>query len=154
MYLNHRGHICICKLSINGSDNVLLSGRRQAIIWKKQCCNFVNTTLNISLKVRINNIPALDQIMAWLCVNQPQWVNWNLRNNFQWNPKRNSCIFHQENAFENVVCKMAVISYRPRCVKATDNVQLWSSKNNSWSSNDHLWKSIIHGAPYLHLLYS
>ena len=30
--LTHRGHICISKLSIIGSDNVLLPGRRQAII--------------------------------------------------------------------------------------------------------------------------
>ena len=168
--LTHRGHICISKLSIIGSDNVLPPGRRQAIIWKKQCCNFVNTlrpiqngrhfaddifkytflnqnariSLKISLKVRINNIPALVQTMAWrrpidkplsepimvsllthICITQPQWVYRNPRNNFQCNLKRNTCIFLQENAFENVVCKMAVISYRPRCVTTTDNVQLW-----------------------------
>ena len=34
-------------------------------------------------------------------------VNLNLRNKFQWNLKRNSGIFIQENAFENVVCEMA-----------------------------------------------
>ena len=197
--LTHRGHICFSKLSIIGSDNVLLPDRKQAIIWKKQCCTFVNTlrprqngrhfavdifkyiilnqnawmSLKISLKVQITNIPALVQIMAWrrpvdkllsepiivsllthMCITQPQWVNWNPRDNFQWNLKRKSCIFLQENAFANVVCKMLVISYRPQCVKTTDNVQLWSSKNYSWSSNDHLWKSIIQGAPYLHLLNS
>ena len=49
-----------------------------------------------------------------------QWwdiVNWNLRNKFQWNLERNSYIFIQENAFENVVCKMAVILSRPQCDK-------------------------------------
>ena len=31
--------------------------------------------------------------------------------------KRNSYIFIQENAFENVVCEMVSVSYRPQCVK-------------------------------------
>ena len=75
--LTHRGHICISKLSIIGSDNVLLPGRRQAIIW----------------------------------TNAANIVNWNLRSNFQWNLKRNSCIFLQENAFENVVCKQALWNF-------------------------------------------
>ena len=34
-------------------------------------------------------------------------VNSNLRNKLQWNLNRNSYIFIQENAFENVVCEMA-----------------------------------------------
>ena len=33
-------------------------------------------------------------------------VNWNLRNKLQWNFKRNSYIFIQENALECVVCEM------------------------------------------------
>ena len=32
------------------------------------------------------------------------------------NVSENSYIFIQENAFENVVCKMAVILFRPQCV--------------------------------------
>ena len=43
-------------------------------------------------------------------------VNWTLRNKVQWNRKQNSCIFIQENAFENVVWKMAVFLSRPQCV--------------------------------------
>ena len=43
-------------------------------------------------------------------------VNWTLRNNLQWNLNRISFIFIQENVFENVVCKMAIISSRPQCV--------------------------------------
>ena len=35
---------------------------------------------------------------------------------FQWNFNRNSNIFIQENAFENVVCEMASILSRPQCV--------------------------------------
>ena len=40
-------------------------------------------------------------------------VNSNLRNKLQWNLKRNSCIFVQENAFEYVVCEIASILSRP-----------------------------------------
>ena len=42
-------------------------------------------------------------------------VNSKLRNKFQWFLKRNSSIFIQENAFENVVRKMAAILSRPQC---------------------------------------
>ena len=38
------------------------------------------------------------------------------RNKLQWNLKRNSFIFIQENAFEKVVCEMASILSRPLCV--------------------------------------
>ena len=47
-----------------------------------------------------------------------QWwdiVNSNLGNKFQWFLKRNSSIFIQENAFENVVRKMAAMLFRPQC---------------------------------------
>ena len=40
--------------------------------------------------------------------------NSNLRNKLQWNHKRNSYIFIQENAFENV-CEMAAILSQPHC---------------------------------------
>ena len=33
-------------------------------------------------------------------------------NKFQWNLDRNSNIFIQQNAFENVVCEIAVILFR------------------------------------------
>ena len=32
-------------------------------------------------------------------------LNWTLKNKLQWNFYRNSCLFIQENAFENVVCQ-------------------------------------------------
>ena len=47
------------------------------------------------------------------------------RNKLQWNLKRNSYIFIQENAFENLVLKMAAILFRPQCVKQTHCVA-WS----------------------------
>ena len=43
-------------------------------------------------------------------------VKSNLRNKRQWNRKRNSYIFIPENAFENVVCDMRTILFRPRLV--------------------------------------
>ena len=42
-------------------------------------------------------------------------VNWTLGNKFQWNFNRNSNIFIQENAFQNVVCDMTSILSRPQC---------------------------------------
>ena len=45
-------------------------------------------------------------------------VNWTLRNKLQWNFNRNSNIFIQENALENVVCGMASILSLPQCVRA------------------------------------
>ena len=43
-------------------------------------------------------------------------VNLDIRNKIQCNIKQNSYIFIQENAFENVVWKMAAILSRPQCV--------------------------------------
>ena len=43
-------------------------------------------------------------------------INWTLRNKLQWNFNRNSNIFIHENALENVVCEMASILSRPKCV--------------------------------------
>ena len=40
-----------------------------------------------------------------------------LRNKLQWNFNRNSYIFIPENAFENVVCKMAAIFFQLQYVK-------------------------------------
>ena len=44
-------------------------------------------------------------------------VDWTLRNKLQWNLNRNSYTFIQENAFEDVVWKMAAILPWPQCVK-------------------------------------
>ena len=48
-------------------------------------------------------------------------VNWILRNKLKWNLNQNSYIFIQENAFENVFCKMTAILYQPQCVNKTKN---------------------------------
>ena len=51
------------------------------------------------------------------CLNQCWNVfNSNRGNKLQWNLKRNKYIFIQENAFENVVCEMAGILFRPQCL--------------------------------------
>ena len=58
--------------------------------------------------------PGRRQAIIWHIVNS------NLRNKLQWNLKRNSCVFIQENEFENVVCEMAFILSRPQFVKEID----------------------------------
>ena len=45
-------------------------------------------------------------------------VNWTPRNKLQWNLNRNSYIFIHVNAFENVICEMAVDLSRPPCVNS------------------------------------
>ena len=59
-------------------------------------------------------------------------VNWTLRNKFQRNINWNTTIFIQENAFGNVVWKMAAILSHPQCVNcikgwvlATWSIQVW-----------------------------
>ena len=44
------------------------------------------------------------------------FYNWTLRNKIQWNFNRNSNIFIEENAFENIFCEMTAILSRPQCV--------------------------------------
>ena len=95
-------------------------------------CIFLKENVRISIKISLNfvpkspidNIPALFKIMAWrrpgdkplsvammvsllthICVARLQWVNRNLN------------IFVKENAFENVVWKMAAILDQPQWVK-------------------------------------
>ena len=41
-------------------------------------------------------------------------VNWSIRNKLQWNFNRNSYIFIQKNAIEDVVCETAAICLRPQ----------------------------------------
>ena len=63
-----------------------------------------------------------------------QWwkfVNSNLTNNIQWNHMRNSNIFVQENAFQNVVCEMAAMLSRPHCVKCIINTMMFLC-TSSW----------------------
>ena len=85
-------------------------------------------------------------------------VNWTLRNKLQWNFNRNSYIFIQENALENVVCEMASILPRPQCVNHVEiNVNscwshpeiascCWSSIYKSWGFHSS-WETASHLRP-------
>ena len=78
--------------------------------------------------------PSLVQIMACCLVGTSHYlnqccniVNSNLRNKRQWNLKRNSYIFIQENAFENVVREMVAILSRLQWVDhSTTLTEEWS----------------------------
>ena len=68
---------------------------------------------------------SLVQIMAWRLFGAKAiiWTNAGIlliENKLQWNWNRNSNIFIQEFAFENVVCKMTSILSRPKWVKRND----------------------------------
>ena len=58
-------------------------------------------------------------------------VNWNPRNKLQWNINRNSYIFVQDNALENVIWKIAAILSRPQCVNWTLGNKLQWNFNGS-----------------------
>ena len=135
-------HICISNLgnwhqAIIWTNAVLLThwGRHNGRHFPDDIfkCIFLNENvwilLKISLKfvpkVRITDILALVQIMAWrrpgdkplsepmmvvssqthICVTGPQWFNLTPGNQFQWNWNQNTAIFIQENLIENIVSK-------------------------------------------------
>ena len=54
-------------------------------------------------------------------------VNWTSRYKLQWNLNQNAYIFIQENAFEKIVCKMALILSRLQCIKT------WSYTTGYWT---------------------
>ena len=60
-----------------------------------------------------------------------------MRNKLQWSVNRNSYIFIQENAFEIVVCEIAVILPRPLYVNITDS-QRWK-----WRIDKYLQKTLL-----------
>ena len=61
-----------------------------------------------------------------------QWwriLNSTLRNTFQWNIIWNSVVSIHRNAFENIVCEMAAMLSRPKCVKYQSSVNVQLSAN-------------------------
>ena len=74
----------------------------------------------------------LDIIIAWStpshCPNQWQnIINLNLKNELKRKLQRNSCIFIQENACQNVVCEMVAHFSRPQCVSVYSPGHLWKT---------------------------
>ena len=90
--LTHSGrvtHKYVGKLTIIGSDNGFSLRHCQAIIWKN-----AGLLLIVPLGTHLN-------------------LNLNLKTSVKFN--RNTNIYIEENAFENVICEMS-ISSRPQCV--------------------------------------
>ena len=52
------------------------------------------------------------------------FVNCTIRNKLQWNFNQNTKLFIHENAYENIVCEMAPILFRGRCVKMVKIVSI------------------------------
>ena len=74
---------------------------------------FLNTFMSLVFFTQCGKIMACRLFGAKPIVHIVSWTPWN---NFQWNFNQNTKIFKPENLFENVVCKMAAILSRPRCV--------------------------------------
>ena len=88
-------------------------------------------------------------IVAWSAPSNylKQWwiiVNWTHGNKLRWICNRNSNIFIEENAFENVVCKMSAILCRCQCVNSRDFMTI----NTRWlmmtSSNGNIFRVTGH----------
>ena len=59
-------------------------------------------------------------------------VNWTLRNKLQWNCNRNSYIFIQENACENIVLKMAFLSFFLGLNVLSVTLKMWNNMEADW----------------------
>ena len=79
---------------------------------------------------------SVNQAIIWTNVGM-LFVNWILSSKFQRNFHWNSYIFIQENAFENVVCEMAVILSRPQCVNQSV-CGLWRTNTGPWRTPSHI----------------
>ena len=83
-------------------------------------------------------------------------VNWTLRNKLRWNFSRNSNIFFQKNAHENVVCVIASISSRPQWVNslwpiyAQQYQELWASLVQIMAYHLFITKAITCAGPMCH----
>ena len=74
-------------------------------------------------------------------------VNWTIGNKLQWTFNRNLNIFIQENAFENVVCKMASICLDLNVLKAVQKSDFELTKYISKISHCKLFDFIGKGIP-------
>ena len=72
------------------------------------------------------------------------FVYWTLRNKLQWNLNRNSYISVQDNAFENMVWKMAAILSRPTVLKKWTIFYLWLSVIENKLNSLQLLSSLLH----------
>ena len=88
-------HICVGNLTINGSNNGLSPGWRQAIIWTIDGILLIG-----ALGTNFSEIFGKYQ-SKFIC-------------------------FSQENTFKNIVCEMAVILSRPKCVNHVNATHLKS----------------------------
>ena len=104
------------------ADNRLSAIGNARISWKPSCHPSTHwgrvTHICVSKLTIIGSdnglSPGRRQAIIW--TNAGILLIWTFRNKLQWNFKRYSDIFVEENAFENVIWKMAAILSRPQCV--------------------------------------
>ena len=94
---------------------------------------------------------TLVQVMAWHRTGakplpEPM-LTYFLRITIQWNLNQNMIIFCQENAFENIVCKMSAILYRAQCIIAEhQQIRSHIPRRRSYHSMFHIiiYKHDVH----------
>ena len=100
-----------------------------AILSRPQCVNSLRPS-DAYMRQLTNHHWFREWLVAWSSpshyLNQC-WniANWTLRNKLQWNFSRNSNIFIQKNALENVVCVIASISSRHQWVNILCIQDIW-----------------------------
>ena len=122
IHVSNRGPRCPHGISIYSEDGIIAkdSCRKH---WITDIFSYDEMSLNVNNSLRpsdaymrqlTNHHRFRWWLVAWTAPSQylnQNWniINWNFRNKPQWNFNRNSNIFIQENAFENIVCEMASI---------------------------------------------
>ena len=96
----------------------------------------VNKPTSIGSRLSPGRCEVIIWTSAWIT------VNWNIKDTFQWNLKRNSYIFIQENAFENAVYKIAGILSRSQVLIKHDDNSTYTLYQKCHSSLD-LWTWVL-----------
>ena len=130
MYKMYRSMAWLCHLlwpkiwvNMNGYVAVAVVGNLQG-----EQDRYINSSPPSAQYMRRWTGSTLVQVMSWSqettspCLNQCLFIdNWTIRNKCHWQLNRNSNMFTQENAFENIVCEIAAILSRGRWV----NMRKW-----------------------------
>ena len=87
----------------------------------------VTSTVYVNIDWANGFLPVWHQAIIWT---NAEFMSINFSENINWN----TIIFFQDNAFENIICKMLVIFFRSHCVKIW-----WTPADEGWALYDKLY---------------
>ena len=110
--------LCIfINITLNEMSTQLLLLQNNNSLWPICCVALALYSLHFSLILQVKIACICCQFRAKRFPVPMLTVIWNHRNKLQSNLNPNAIIFIQEKAFENAVCKMSAILFRPQCFK-------------------------------------